>query len=75
MNNVSEKKVLIFNSFNCRGLRDTKKRLDIFHWLKATHYGITFLQETHSIEEDKTAWVKEWDGSIYFSNGTSQSRG
>ena len=75
MNNIDKKQELIINSFNCRGLRDTKKRLDIFHWLNTSHYGITFLQEAHCIDEDKTLWVKEWGGSIYFSNGTAQSRG
>ena len=38
---------LRFNSFNARGLRDSKKRRVIFHWLKSTYKGICLLQETH----------------------------
>ena len=48
---------------------------EIFHWLNKSHPGITFLQETHSIDEDETVWPTEWGGPIYFSNGSSQSRG
>ena len=72
---MEKRRELIFNCFNCRSLRDTKKRVDIFHWLKTSHCGITLLQETHSIDSDKTTWVREWGGQIYFSHGTSQSRG
>ena len=46
-------RLLNINSFNCRGLGDQKKRLDIFHWLKSSHYGITFLQETHCTAKDE----------------------
>ena len=66
---------LSINSFNCRGLRDQKKRLDIFHWLKSTHFGITFLQETHCSLKDEKIWEKEWGGKVLFCNGSSQSRG
>ena len=72
---MNKRRELVINSFNCRGLRDRKKRLDIFDWLNTYHHGITFLQETHSIEEDEVVWTKEWGGQICFSNGTSQSRG
>ena len=72
---LNKNRELIINSFNCRGLRDKRKRNNIFQWLKSNHSGITFLQETHSMEEDKVTWVKEWGGEIYFCNGTSQSRG
>ena len=62
-------------SFNCRGLRDKSKRLDVFQWLKDSHQGITYLQETHCPEKDKKEWEMDWGGQIFFSNGTTQSRG
>ena len=72
---MNKSRELVIDSFNCRCLRDQRKRHDIFHWLKKYYYGITFLQETHSVKEDEVIWSKEWGGPIYFSNGTSQSRG
>ena len=68
-------RLLNINSFNCRGLRDQKKRFDIFHWLKSSHYGITFLQETHCTAKHEGKWENDWGGKIIFSNGSSQSRG
>ena len=52
-----------FYSFNVRGLRDGKKREEIFQWLKtffAEKDSIFFLQETHSVENDLENWQKEW---------------
>ena len=63
------------NSFNCRGLRNKKKRLNIFHWLKTNHSGITALQETHTTSNDEQIWEKEWGGKIFFSHGWSNSSG
>ena len=68
-------KEILINSFNSRGLRDKTKRQQIFHWLKTSYFGITFLQETHSIETDENTWKSEWGGKIFYSNGTSNSRG
>ena len=65
-------------SLNVRGLRDPKKRRDIFRWLKHFHNGeknIIFLQETHSIEEDVKKWEQEWGSSIIMSHGSSNSKG
>ena len=63
------------NCFNCRGLREKKTRLNIFHWLKESHPGITLLQETHSVSSDEIEWQKNWEGKIIFSHGTSFSSG
>ena len=63
------------NSFNCRGIRDFKKRATIFHWLSNKHGGISLLQETHSMVEDESVWKREYGGIIYYSHGTNQSRG
>ena len=63
------------NSFNCRGLRDSKKRKLVFNWLKQKNKGITLLQETHTIKSDEKIWKREWGGDIFFSHGTSNSKG
>ena len=65
-------------SLNVRGLRDSKKRREIFRWLKRFHNGkncIVFLQETHSVENDIPYWEKEWGAKIILSNYKSNSRG
>ena len=69
------KDVININSFNCRGLRDEKKRRAVFNWLYSKHSGIVLLQETHSKETDEQLWASEWGGQIFFSHGTNQSRG
>ena len=73
--NFQNKCDISFNSFNCRGLRCKSKRLSIFHWLNTTHKGITLLQETHSDTTIENQWEKEFGGLIYFSHGTTYSKG
>ena len=72
---MEKKSFIKINSFNCRGLRNKQKRTNIFSWLQKYHYGITLLQETHSIPNDEQIWKKEWDGQIFFSHGLNHSRG
>ena len=66
---------VILNSFNCWGLRNKKKRLNIFHWLKTNHSCIIAIQETHTTSNDEQIWEKEWGGKIFFSHGWSNSSG
>ena len=66
---------LNFYSFNARGLAGNAKRRCIFNWLKGFQKGIHFVQETHSTIENENSWQKEWDGSVFFSHGTSRSKG
>ena len=68
-------KVLNINSYNCRGLRNTQKRQNMFKWLNTSHPGITLLQESHSIPSDEQKWEREWGGSIYFAHGEFNARG
>ena len=63
------------NSFKARGLRSKNKRKNIFSWFNNSHTGITMLQETHSIPTDHDSWAKEWNGSIFFSDGGANCRG
>ena len=65
-------------SLNVRGLRDSKKRREIFRWLKRYYNGaksIIFLQETHSVQQDVKTWEREWGSTIIMSHGTSNSKG
>ena len=71
----SSKCNISLNSFNCRGLRCKSKRLSIFNWLNTSVKGVTLLQETHSDNGVEKQWEKEFGGSIYFSHGTSNSKG
>ena len=67
---------IAINSFNCRGLRNSQKRKNVFTWLNTTHPGITFLQqECHSTIIDTDKWENEWGGEIYFSHGEFNARG
>ncbi len=63
-------------TFNARGLGDKYKRRTVFCWLKkyyAKH--IILLQETHTTINTEQLWIKDWNGPIYFSHGTSGSKG
>ena len=65
-------------SLNVRGLRDNKKRQELFRWLKKHNNGsksIIFLQETHSDENDLPIWEREWKSKVIMCNGSKNSRG
>ena len=62
-------------SLNVRGLRDTVKRRSIFTYLKDQDANFYFLQETFPKVSDEAVWRNEWGGEIYFSHGTSHSKG
>ena len=65
-------------SLNVRGMKDAKKRREIFRWLKRYHgaeSSVIFLQETHSEMETEKYWDKDWGSKIYFSHGTNYARG
>ena len=65
-------------SLNVRGLRDVKKRSEVFRWLQTLHNGansIVFLQETHTSDKDLLVWEHEWGSKILMSHGTTNSKG
>ena len=62
------------SSFNCRGIRNKNKRILIFNWLITSYPGIIFLQETHSAKEDENQGQQEWNGKIFYSHGTTNSK-
>ena len=59
-------------SLNVRGLGDTVKSRSIFTYLKDP--GGQFLFFTRNVS-DEAVWRNEWEGKIYFSHGTSHSKG
>lgn len=71
-----EKQVILkLNSFNCRGLGNKQKRRSVFQWLNQYYSGITFLQETHTVDAAVKAWISDWKGQIEFSHGSINSKG
>ena len=63
-------------SLNVSGLKDKVKRAQVFSWLHNRNAYIYFLQETHSTPDCETFWKDGWGNkNIYFSHGTSNSRG
>ena len=62
-------------SLNVKGLGNRLKRLAIFSYLKGKKADISFLQETHSDLCSEQTWRKDWDGSMVYCHGTSNSKG
>ena len=62
-------------SLNVRGIRSFKKRKCIFNWLLKQKADIFFLQETYSTKEIENQWRKRWREDLFFSHGTSHSKG
>ena len=62
-------------SLNARGIRSFEKRKAVFNWLYKSQADICFLQETYSSTEVENVWQKQWKGNMFFSHGSSHSRG
>ena len=62
-------------TFNVRGLRNQVKRRSIFCFLKDQNCEAYFLQESYSEPNDKIIWRSEWGGVIFFSHGSTHSKG
>ena len=62
-------------SLNCRGLRDSYKRKDMFDYLHSKNYNIYCLQDTHFTEEDENIIRSQWGYDCYISPGRSNARG
>ena len=62
-------------TFNVKGLVDSSKRQQLFHWLKLNKYSICLLQELHCQQQSYDVWKKEWGGEVYFSGNSSNSIG
>ena len=62
-------------SLNVQGLRNRVKRNSIFSFLKDKNCQFYFLQEIYSVPDDANTWSNEWGGDIFFSHGSTHSRG
>ena len=62
-------------SVNCQGLNNTKKRRDVFHYLRNKKFSVYFLQDTHFENKMEQYILSEWGYQGYFSSHTSNARG
>lgn len=62
-------------SLNVNGLNQYQKRGQIFRYIKGKDPDLTFLQETYSSVAIEKLWSNEWGKKIYFSHGSSSSKG
>ena len=64
-------------SNNVNGIQSTKKRIKMIQYFKnkLLPQGILFLQETHSTESNEASWREEFNASLFFSHGSSNSCG
>ena len=60
-------------SLNCRGLNKKIKRKSVFNQL--IQYDIIFLQETYITNAKLKEWELDWNGKLYFVEGTNKSNG
>ncbi|KAJ8048194.1 hypothetical protein HOLleu_00405 [Holothuria leucospilota] len=66
---------LKFLSFNARGLRQSKKRGQLFAFIHRRNPDISIIQESHSCINDESYLQHEWGGKVLFSHGSNTSRG
>ena len=62
-------------SVNCQGLGDSKKRKDVFSYLRQKQCNIYCLQDTHFTPKLETYIRSEWGFDCYFNSYMSNSRG
>ena len=75
MNKNSKMNLIKIESLNCRGLRDIKKRLDLFDDFKKRGIHIINLQETHLISNDLLQLKKIWNCKFLIAGENKQSLG
>ena len=67
--------ILNLYSLNVRGLQGAQKTKKVFNWLQKFDKGIILLQETHTSQLDEKSWLNQWKSPIFFSHGSTNSRG
>ena len=60
---------------NVMGLAGEQKRKDVFNWLRQKNYQIYCLEDIHVSSKNKTAFIRDWDGEVFLSSVSSESRG
>ena len=71
---MANKHISLF-SLNARGLRDKKKRENLFFWLKEKNAKIIFLQEAYWTDDLLSNIEKEWGAKVLLCQGTQHSKG
>ena len=66
---------ILIESVNCRGLRNFRKRSDIFLKAQENRVNILCLQETHLVDADKAKLRDEWNINFFLSGKDSKSGG
>ena len=66
---------LTIRSLNVNGIQCKHKRELMFHELTKYNDSIILLQETHSSIFDEKMYKNKWGPNVYFSHGTTQSKG
>ena len=67
--------MVVIVTMNVRGLRDDKKRKEMFLFCKKMRYDIMFMQETHLEQCDEVIWRNEWGHQMFFPHGDNFSKG
>ena len=67
--------ILHICSINTNGLQQPEKRQRLIEWSKQQQCNILLMQETHFSQNIENKLIQDFEGSLYQSNGTSNSRG
>ena len=62
-------------SVHVKGIRTFAKRQKVFSWLARKKVDVILLQETYSTAEVERYWKHQWKGDMFFSHGTTYSKG
>ena len=68
---------MCFIRTNVKDLESSKKLLKSIEYLehKLESNRVSFLQNPHSVSNDRNAWYDDFKGQVFFSHGTSNSSG
>ena len=62
-------------TYNVRGLREKRKRREVFNYIHLKKFEVTFMQETHSVKQNEKCWSWEFGTKIWMAHYNSDSRG
>ena len=62
-------------SVNSQGLRSPDRRKTAFSYFLRHRFDIILLQETHWTVDMEMQIKREWNGNVFFNNGTHNARG
>ena len=68
---------MCFIRTNVKDLESSKKLLKSIEYLehKLESNRVSFLQNPHSVSNDRNAWNDDFKGQVFFSHGTSNTSG